>query len=75
MLCDLYVTFCQLVLSADNLCKQLRPRSGPFFLYKWFDTLMVFQKDFFSKKLILKKLADDKNRQNNQVPSYPTNLK
>ena len=23
------VTFCRLVLSADDLCKQLRPRSGP----------------------------------------------
>ena len=28
---------------------------------------MVFMKDFFSKKLILKNSADDKNRQNNQV--------
>ena len=40
--------------SADNLCKQFRPRSGQTECRAWsgsklFDTLMVFQKEFFKK--------------------------
>ena len=55
---------CLLVPSADNLCKQFGPRSGPTKCRAWsrskpFDNLMKFQKEI-SKKLILKKLADDK---------------
>ena len=43
-----------LVPSADNLCKQFGPRSGPtecwsFAGTKLFDTLIVFLKEFFEK--------------------------
>ena len=53
------------LLSADNLCKQLGPRSKPnkMSFLRWTtasDTLMVFLKDFF-KKLILNKTLDNKN--------------
>ena len=53
------------VLSADNLCKQLGPRSGltePRSLArsKLFDTLMVFLKEF-SKILILKQISRQVN--------------
>ena len=45
----------QLVLSADNFCKQFGPRSGPTKCRAWsvsklFDTLMVFLKEFFFEK-------------------------
>ena len=45
------------LLSADNLCKQFGPRSGP---TKLLDTLMVFLKDFFEKVDFKEKSADDK---------------
>ena len=43
-----------LVSSADNLCKQIRPRSGPTKCLAWsgsilFDTQMVFLKELFEK--------------------------
>ena len=46
--------FCLLVSSADKLCKQFGPRSGPKKCRAWsgsklFDTLKVFQKEFFKK--------------------------
>ena len=37
------------------------------FFIQMFDTLMVFLKDFFFKKVDLEKSADDKNRPNNEV--------
>ena len=51
-----------LVSSADNFCKQLGPRSGPIKPWarsgsKLFDTLMVFLKEIFKKKLILKRIS------------------
>ena len=51
-----------LLSSADNLCKQFGPRSGPTKCWaisgsKLFDTPIAFLKDLF-KKLILKKSAD-----------------
>ena len=53
------LTLCLLVSSADDLCKQFGPISGPTkcwaqFGSNLFDTLKVFLKEF-SKKLILKK--------------------
>ena len=49
-------TLCLLVSSADNFCKEFGPRSvptkrrvGPGF--KLFDTLVVFLKEFFEKKV------------------------
>ena len=51
--------------SADNLCKQFEPRSGPTKCRAWsgtklFDTLMVFLKEYFWKSWFWKKSADDK---------------
>ena len=48
---------CQLVPSADNLCKQFETRSGPTKCRAWsgsklFDTLMVFLKEFFKKHTV-----------------------
>ena len=58
-------TLCFLVSSADNICKQLRARSGPTKRRAWsgsnrFDTQMVFLKEFFKNKWFWKKSADDK---------------
>ena len=63
------LTLFLLVSSADNLCKQLGPRSGLTKCQAWsgsklFDTLIVFiPKRFFSKKKWFwkKKTADNKN--------------
>ena len=62
---------CLQVLSADNLCKQFGPRSGPTDHLAWsglklFATLMVFKKKE-SKKLILKKVRSWQN----SVKNYP----
>ena len=60
------LTLYPLVSSADNLCKQFGPRSGPTEHWarsgsKLFDTLMVFLKEFFEKIDFGKKIsADDK---------------
>ena len=47
------LTLCLLMTSADNLCKQLGPRSGPkcraISESKLFGTPMVFLKEFFEK--------------------------
>ena len=48
------LTLCLLVLSANNLCKQFGPRSGPtghqaFSESRLFDTLMVFLNNFAKK--------------------------
>ena len=48
------LTLCLLVSSADNLCKQFGPRSGPTKCRAWsgsklFDTLTVYLKEFFEK--------------------------
>ena len=53
------LTLYLLVLSADNLCKQIGTRSGLTEFWaccgsKLFDTLMVFLKDFFLKGGFLK---------------------
>ena len=58
-------TICLLLSSADNLCKQFGPRSGPTKCPagsgpKLFDTLMVFLNNF-SKKLIFKKISSRQN--------------
>ena len=50
-----------LVLSADNICKQLDPDQNQQIGSKVFDTLIVFL-IFFSKKMIFsKKITDDKS--------------
>ena len=51
------LTLYLLVSSVDNLCKQFGPRSGATFLsgYKLFDTLLVFSKEFFKKKIDFEK--------------------
>ena len=54
-----------LKLSADHLCKQFGPRSGPKKCRacsgpKIFDTQMVLLKEFFEKVNFEKKSADDK---------------
>ena len=65
-----FLASCDILLFADNLCKQFGPKSGPTECRSWpgskpFDTLIVFLKGFFVKKLILKKSADgDKNMKN-----------
>ena len=62
---SIVLTLYLLVLSADNLCKQFGPRSGPTKCRAWsesklFDTLMVFLKEFF-------KIIDfEKNQQTTQ---------
>ena len=48
------LALCLLVSSADDLCKQFGPRSGPTKCRAWsgsklFDTLMIFLKEFFKK--------------------------
>ena len=55
------LALCLLVAAADNLCKQFGPRS------KLFDTLMVFTKEFFVKKLIKKKICG----QQKGLENYP----
>ena len=62
-------SFLAFSVSADNLCKQFGPRSGPTFCLAWFgfklfDTLMVFLKEFFNKIDIEKKQQTTKNIQN-----------
>ena len=64
--CMLHVNLHLLVLSADNLCKQFEPRSGPTKCRarsgsKLFDTLIVFLKEFFEKNHFEKKSVDDKS--------------
>ena len=54
------------MLSADNFCKQVGPRSAPTQYQDWsrsdlFDTQMVFLKEFLEKVDFEKKSADDKN--------------
>ena len=47
---NFWLTLCLSVASADHLCKQFGPRSGPINCRsKLFDTLMVSLKDFFEK--------------------------
>ena len=52
---SLVLTLCQhLVSSSVNICKQFGPRSGSTLCRAWsgsilFDTLMLFQKEFFEK--------------------------
>ena len=61
--CTLYL----LVLSADSLCKQIGPRSGPTkFGSNLFDTQMVFL-NFFLKKLILKKISRRQKKHEQRV--------
>ena len=52
---------------ADNICKQLGTRSGLTKCQSWswskqFGTLVVFLKEFFKKKIILKKKSADDNK-------------
>ena len=59
------LNLCLPVSSADNLGKQLGPRSGPTNRRacsgsKLFDILMVFLKEFFQKVNFKKKSVDDK---------------
>ena len=58
--------------SADNLCKQFAPRSGPTEVGldldpNCLDTLVVFLKEFFEKVNYEKKFADD----NKSMKNYP----
>ena len=53
-LIPIHLTHCLLVPSADNLCKQLWPRSGPTKCRAWsgsklFETMMLFLKELFEK--------------------------
>ena len=58
---------CVLVLSAQSLCKQVGPRSGRAESgSNLLDTQVVIQKDFFSKKLILKE-----NQQTTKKLEFP----
>ena len=65
-----------LVSSADIFCKQFRTRSCPTWCWAWsvsklFD-LMVFLKEVFEKRLILKKQTKNKNsRRQNNMQNYP----
>ena len=68
------LTLSLLTSSADNLCKQFVPRSGPTKHQprsgsKLFDPLMIFLKVhvFFEKVDFEKKSADDKNTKHYQV--------
>ena len=67
--CDnLLLTLGLLVSSADNLCKQLGPRSGPTVSgLIWIQAVWHWWYSWknFSKKLILKKSADDKKSMKN----------
>ena len=61
-----------LVSSADDLCKQIGPRSGPTKCRAWswsklFDTLMVFLKEFFEKVQIEKNQQTTKKHE--KLPS------
>ena len=65
---QLFVIGAFLVLSADNLCKQFVPRSGPTERRAWsgsklFDTLMLFLKEFFEKVIFEKNLQTTINSQ------------
>ena len=66
------LTHCLPETSADDLCKQFGPRSGPTkrrarSVSKLFDNLIVFLKEFFEKVDFEKKSADDKILQNYPV--------
>ena len=61
-------------LSADNVLKQLQPRSGPTkhqvrFRSKLFDSLMVFLRENFEKKFILKKKKKQQTKKHAKLPS------
>ena len=61
-----------IVSSADNPCKQFGSRSGLTICRAWsgsrlFGTLMLFLKDFFSKKSTLKKIS----RRKKSMQNYP----
>ena len=63
-----------LVSSADNLCKQLGPRSGLTKCQAWsgsklFDTLIVFQKNFFQKKNDFEKKKQQTTKMHAKLPS------
>ena len=65
-------TLCLLVTSANNLCKQFRPRSGQTKRRarsesKLFDTLMIFLKEFFKKLDFEQKKLETKNHE--KLPS------
>ena len=70
--------FCLLVSSADNLCKQIGPRSGLTKRRAWsesnlFDTQMVFLKDFLEKERFWK-TADDKKACKTTTKGAKSNL-
>ena len=71
-------TLCLLVSFADNLCKQLGPKSGLTFGWAWsgyklFDTLMVYSWKNFTKKIwFWKDSADDKKHA--KFPSRQTQV-
>ena len=63
------LSLCVLMSSADDLCKQFGPRSGPTKCRAWsgskqFDTLMVFPKEFFEKVDFEKNQQTAKNHEN-----------
>ena len=58
---NFWLTLCPSVASADHLCKQFGPRSGPINCRsKLFDTLMVSLKDFSFEKV---NFDENKNQQ------------
>ena len=69
-----HITSTYLTSSADYLCKQFRPRSGPTKCRAWsgfklFDTLMVFLKEFFWKVDFEKNQQTTKKHEN-----FPSSL-
>ena len=61
---NLPLTICLLMSSAENLCKQYGPRSGPTTCRarsgsNMFDSLMVILKEFFKNVDLKKKSADN----------------
>ena len=75
------LTLCLLVLSFDDLCKQFGSRSGPMIRQtnrhfcqagsgsKLFDTLMVFLKYFFLKKVFFLKKNQQTTNKHAKIPS------
>ena len=68
------VTPCLPMSSADNLCKQLGPRSGPTICRAWsgsklIDTQRIFWKSLFLKKFILKNISRRQKKKHAKLPS------
>ena len=72
------ITLYHLVSSADNICKQFGPRSGPTEHWAWsgskpFDTQIVFLKEFLEKLDFEKKISRRQKKREKFPSGQPVN--